>query len=123
MFHPDGGVTAVDWQTLGIGLAGRDLAYLIATSVTPAVRRDVERRVVDEYHARLVELVGTDLDPATTFDDYRYGLLQGPLIIVLGAAFGTPTPRGDAMFAAMTERVCAALRDHDTLSLVSGSQR
>lgn len=75
------------------------------------------------YHDRLVGLTagaGTEpVDAATTFDDYRYGLLQGPLIIVLGAAFGSSTTRGDAMFATMTARVCAAIRDHNTLSLIS----
>ncbi len=44
MFHPDGTVAAVDWQTLGVGLAGRDLAYLIATSLEPDARREAEAR-------------------------------------------------------------------------------
>lgn len=123
MFHPDGTVAAVDWQTLGVGLPGRDLAYLIATSLDPDDRRLVEQPAVDAYHARLVELTAPldiePIDPATTLDDYRYGLLQGPLIIVLGAAFGSSTPRGDAMFATMARRVCAAIRDHNTLSLIA----
>lgn len=120
MIYPDGSVAAVDWQTVGVGLPGRDLAYLVATSLEPAARRESERAIVDAYHERLVELTDLPLDPATTWEDYRYGLLQGPLIIVLGAAFGASTPRGDAMFASMTARVCAAIRDHDTLALVGG---
>ena len=123
MFHPDGTVAAVDWQTLGVGLAGRDLAYLIATSLEPDARREAEHAAIAGYHDRLAELTaGTGrgpVDAATTFDDYRYGLLQGPLIIVLGAAFGSSTTRGDAMFATMTARVCAAIRDHNTLSLIN----
>ena len=119
MFHPDGSVAAVDWQTVGVGLPARDLAYLISTSMEPEQRRACEADVVAAYHERLAELVGDDArDGSSTFDDYRYGLLQGPLIIVLGAAFGTATPRGDVMFATMTSRVCAAIRDHDTLALV-----
>lgn len=123
MFHPDGSVAAVDWQTVGVGLPGRDLAYLIATSMEPDDRRAVERQAVAAYCERLLEFFGdrpTDTvpDEATIFDDFRFGLLQGPLIIVLGAAFGRSTPRGDAMFATMTARVCSALRDHDTLTIV-----
>jgi hypothetical protein len=122
MFHPDGSVAAVDWQTVGVGLPGRDLAYLIATSMEPEDRRAIERVAVESYRERLVEFLAdrpADLiaDPETVFDDFRFGLLQGPLIIVIGATFGRSTPRGDAMFATMTARVCAALRDHDTLSM------
>lgn len=117
MFHPDGSVAAVDWQTLGVGLPARDLAYLIATSMSPEVRRSAEQSIVAAYHDRLVELAGPVIDPATTWEDYRYGLLQGPLIIVLGAAYGTSTPRGDAMFATMARRVCAAIGDLGTLAL------
>jgi hypothetical protein len=32
---------------------------------------------------------------------------------------GTPTGRGDAMFLAMTERSCAAIRDHGALDLAT----
>ena len=122
MFHPDGSVAAVDWQTVGVGLPGRDLAYLIATSMAPEDRRVIERQAVNSYRERLVEFfvdrpADTIPDLETVFDDFRFGLLQGPLIIVLGATFGRSTARGDAMFATMTARVCAALRDHDALSL------
>ena len=56
MFHPDGTVAAVDWQTLGVGLAGRDLAYLIATSLEPDARREAEHAAIAAYHDRLVGL-------------------------------------------------------------------
>ena len=46
-------------------------------------------------------------------DDYRYSMLQAPLIIVLGWTVSARTERGDRMFLAMTERSCAAIRDHD----------
>ena len=51
-------------------------------------------------------------------DDYRFALLQGPLITVLGAAYSQRTDRGDDMFMAMAARSCAAVRDHRTLDLV-----
>jgi len=44
--------------------------------------------------------------------------LQGPLITVLGAAYGTRTERGDEMFLAMASRSCAAIRDLQSLTLV-----
>ena len=37
LFDPDRTrVTVVDWQTLGVGLPARDLAYFLATSLRPA---------------------------------------------------------------------------------------
>ena len=42
---------------------------------------------------------------------------HGVVITVLGAVVAPRTPRGDDMFMAMTERVCAALDDLETLSL------
>jgi hypothetical protein len=50
--------------------------------------------------------------------DYRYGAVQGPLVTVLGAAYGAPTDRGDDMFMAMAARSCAQVRDLATLDLV-----
>lgn len=119
MFGPDGGpVTALDWQTVSLGLPARDLAYLCATSLEPEDRRAHEGAVVAAWFDGLTAHGVEDLALADCLDDYRYGMLQAPLIIVLGCAVGTPTERGDAMFLAMTERACAALRDHDPLSLV-----
>jgi hypothetical protein len=124
MFTPGGGpVIALDWQTVSLGLPARDLAYLCATGLDPDLRRLHEDRIVGEYHRALTEGVnggpgvhGYDLDLCR--EDYRYAMLQAPLIIVLGCAVGTPTERGDSMFLAMTERACAAIRDHDPFSLI-----
>lgn len=119
MFSPDGGaVTALDWQTVSLGLPARDLSYLLATSLEPEVRRSEEDRIVEAYHRALLGhgVTGYDLDLCR--DDYRYAMLQAPLIIVLGCAVGTPTERGDEMFLAMTRRSCAAIRDSRTFDLV-----
>lgn len=119
MFAPnDGPVTALDWQTVSLGLPARDLAYLCATSLSVGDRRAREGEVVAAWFDGLLAHGVEDLTLEQCLDDYRYGMLQAPLIIVLGCAVGTPTERGDAMFLAMTERACAALRDHDTFPLV-----
>lgn len=117
MFDPDGTVTALDWQTLSLGLPARDLAYLCATGLDASARRAHEDAVIAAYHRALVGHGVQGYDLETCRDDYRYAMLQAPLIIVLGCAVGTPTERGDAMFLAMLGRSCAAIRDHSTLSL------
>ena len=112
-------VWAVDWQTLSLGLPARDLSYLIGTGLPVELRREHEREVVAAYHHALAGhgVEGYSFEQA--FDDYRFALLQGPLVSVFGCAYGARSERGDAMFTAMVERSCAAMRDHDTLAMVT----
>ncbi|TYL45717.1 phosphotransferase [Nocardioides sp. BGMRC 2183] len=120
LFPPDGrpGVIAVDWQTLSLALPARDLAYFTGTGLETGLRRTEERGLVAAYHAALVGhgVAGYDLD--LCWEDYRYSMLQGPLVAVFGCAYGTRTERGDRMFAVMVERACAAIRELGSLDLV-----
>jgi aminoglycoside/choline kinase family phosphotransferase len=121
MFPPDGApgpVVAVDWQTLSLGLPARDLAYLVSTGLPVEERRAHERDVVAAYHAALERYGVRGYPLEACWDDYRFAMLQGPLVSVFGCAFGARTDRGDAMFAAMVDRSCAAIRDLGTLDLV-----
>jgi aminoglycoside phosphotransferase (APT) family kinase protein len=114
------GVSAVDWQTVSLGLPMRDVAFLLETSLATDDRRAHEDALVSAYHEALVAQGVTDYPAELCADDYRYSLLQGPLITVTGAVFSNRTDRGDDMFMAMTTRACAAVRDHDTLTLAAG---
>ena len=111
-------VVAVDWQTLSLGLPARDLAYVVGTSLDPAVRRASERDLVTAYHAALTSYGVEGYGPEECWEDYRFAMLQGPLVATFGCAYGTRSERGDRMFAAMAARSCAAIRDLGTLSLV-----
>lgn len=122
MFHPDGDeVVALDWQTLSLGPPGRDLAYLLGTSLEPEARRSHETSIVAAYHSDLVTRGVMGYGADRCFADYRLGQLQGPLITVLGCEFATAqrTARADAMFLAMARRSCSAIRDLTTLDLLS----
>ncbi len=119
MFATDDSVWAVDWQTLSLALPARDLAYLVGTSLEVDDRRGSERDLVAAYHQALVGHGVAAYDEETCWDDYRYAMVQGPLVAVFGFAYGTRTERGDRMFAAMARRACAAIRDLDTLSLAA----
>ncbi len=120
LFPPDGGpgVVAVDWQTLSLALPARDLAYVVATSLDPEPRRAAEEALVAEYHRALVGHGVTSYSLEQCWDDYRFAMLQGPLVCVFGQAYGTRTERGDRMFAVMTARCCAAIRELETIALV-----
>jgi hypothetical protein len=113
MFPDHGtGVSAVDWQTIALGLPGRDIGYLLATSLEPTVRRASERHLVGVYHEALVTHGVSDHDLDECFEDYRLGIVQGPLITVLGAVYANdPNEASDAMFTAMITRSLTAIRD------------
>lgn len=111
-------ITVVDWQTMGVGLAGRDLAYFTGTSLEPEVRAQADTELVTEYHRALQEQGVTGYDQATCWHDYVLGMVQVPLISALGCAFSIETERGHDMMAAMLRRGCRAIRDLGTLDLI-----
>ena len=121
MFPPDQapGVVALDWQTLSLALPARDLAYFLGTSLSVEDRRTHERDLVAAYHQALTSYGVSDYSLADCWEDYRFAMVQGPLVSVFGCAYGTRTDRGDRMFATMVARSCAAIRDLDSLALVT----
>ena len=124
LFFPDASrVTVVDWQTLGAGLPARDLAYFTATSLKPELRSAIENDLVDEYLRALSGYGVTGYDRETCWRDYRLGMPQALLISALGFAFATATDRGDDMVLTMLARGCQAIRDLDTLDLISQHAR
>jgi hypothetical protein len=120
MFGADGGVSALDWQTVGIGPAARDMAYFLGTSLATTDRRAYEMELLSGYHTALVAAGVADYDLAQCIADYRLGQLQGPLITVIGCEYATAsrTAQADEMFLAMARRSCAAIRDLGSLELV-----
>lgn len=120
LFDPDRTrITVVDWQTLSVGLPTRDLGYFLATSLVPDVRSRVERELVDAYHQKLLTYGVENYDSDACWRDYRLGVLQAPLISVLGCAFASTTDRGDDMMVVMIQRACQTIRDLGSLDLIS----
>ncbi|MDT3442460.1 phosphotransferase [Pseudofrankia sp. BMG5.37] len=121
LFSGDTQVRAVDWQTVEVAFPGRDLAYFLSTALAPAERRAHERALVAAYHQRLVEYGVPDYPVDLCFEDYRRGLLQGPLITMIGAVYASAerTAGADRMFLSMAANACAAIRDLDALALLS----
>lgn len=119
LFDPDRTqVTVVDWQTMGAGLPARDLSYFLATSLLPDTRASVEEELVDAYHRALARHGVADYDRQTCWDDYRLGMLQVPLLSVLGCAFASSTERGDDMMLVMLQRGAQAIRELGSLDLI-----
>jgi len=53
MFRPNGDIVVLDWQILGYGRAGWDVAYFITTALEPH-HRDEEELMLRTYHDALV---------------------------------------------------------------------
>jgi len=120
LFDPDlTRVSVVDWQTLGIGLPTRDLAYFTATSLDSQLRSAIEEDLVDAYHQALIGYGVTGYDRETCWRDYRLGTPHAVLISALGFAFAAATERGDDMVLTMLRRGCQAIRDLGTLELIA----
>lgn len=123
LFDPDRTrITVVDWQTMGVGLPARDLAYFTATSLAPEKRTEIEQDLVGRYYEALLGYGVTGYDSDTCWRDYRLGVIQAPLISALGFAFAASTERGDEMVLTMLHRGCRAIRELGTLDLINGYQ-
>jgi Ser/Thr protein kinase RdoA (MazF antagonist) len=110
-------VVVVDWGTISAGLPGRDLAYLVATSLEVDDRRAHERSIVAHYNDAL-NANGTLQSFDDSWDDYLYGLFQVLLICVAASVHSVRSDRTDQMFSAMIGRAFDAIRDHDAVSLL-----
>ena len=111
-------VSAVDWQTIGLGCGLRDVAYLLGNSSEPDDRRRHEPEALERYRLAMAGL-GVDLPADEVMAMYRHGTFQGPFITMLGSIAVGQTDRGDDMFMAMAERSAAQIDDHDALDLIS----
>ncbi|WP_236984290.1 MULTISPECIES: phosphotransferase family protein [Mycobacterium] len=111
-------VSVVDWQTLGVGLPARDLAYFTATSLDSQLRPAIEESLVEQYHRALCDYGVSGYDRETCWRDYRLGVPQALLISAFGFAFASSTERGDDMVLTMLARGCQAVRDLGTLELI-----
>ena len=94
MFPQHGtGVSAVDWQTLALGLPGRDVGYLLATSLDPGC---AGRRSAGSWRPTAPRWSSTawrDLGRASASRTTGSAWCRAPLITVLGAVYATdPNP-------------------------------
>ncbi|MBI5087681.1 MAG: phosphotransferase [Actinobacteria bacterium] len=115
----DGGYTvaAVDWQTPGHGPPLGDVSYFLGAGLLPEQRREVERRLLDEY-AHALTRYGVDVDGAWLWHHYRRDAFAGVIMAVIASQIVGASGRSEAMFAAMATRHTQHALDLDSLSLV-----
>jgi hypothetical protein len=107
----------VDWQTVGLSLGAADVAYLIGGSLSPEVRRQSERELVEEYRQGL-RAAGVEYATEDCWRDYRWGTLHGVLISVLASMMAEQTERGDDMLSLMAARHSRHALEIDAFALL-----
>ena len=104
-------VVLIDWQGLGLGPPGWDLAYLISQCLTIDDRRAHESRLLDRYQQK-ASAFGLDLARSELRAGYEPGLFFGLIVAAAICVVGDPNERRSARLAhAMGTRSIAALRD------------
>lgn len=119
LFAPDGGVTVVDWQTLGFGCPYLDLAYCIGTSFADPVERRTQEQGLFHLYIAALGSHGVQADIDTAWQDYRLYALSGVLMAIFASMNVERTERGDEMFALMAERPARQAIDLGSLRLLT----
>lgn len=110
-------VAVVDWQTPNHGPGVVDVSYFMGAAVMPDVRRSIEADLVGEYASALGRY-GIDIDRSAVWRDYAHASFAGLVMAVVASMVVTPTPRGEAMFAAMATRAAQHALDLDAFDLI-----
>lgn len=73
MFSDTGRAVLYDWQFMGKGRGVYDVALMLASSVPPALRREIEKDVVRRYHRRLCDAGVAGYGWDQCWREYRQG--------------------------------------------------
>ncbi len=119
VYFRNGEAGLLDWQAVRRGHPGRELAYTLVTSMTPADRQAHQRDLLDNYRQVLAGAGGPELDRDELWDRYRTGALYAYVASLITAGMGGMQAEGIAMEG--LKRGVAALEDLDTVALLEKS--
>jgi aminoglycoside phosphotransferase (APT) family kinase protein len=114
---PDGRVVLFDWQLVRNGPWASDVAYLLATSLSPDQRRRHERQLVEYYLDTLVTTGGRPPPQFQAWRAYVANLVYPLEAMVMTLALGAMQPA--AAVALVVERAVAAVSDHDAFAALA----
>ena len=116
-----GGIVLFDWQLVRAGPWASDVAYLLASAVSPDERRAHERRLLEHYLDALVAAGGRPPRWAEAWKAYVAHLVYPLEAMVVTLAFGAMQPT--AAVERVVARAAAAVVDHDAFAVLSSSTR
>lgn len=117
-FGDDGALAVCDWQLVDRSRGGRDLAYFLTQNLTPTLREELEKPLIERYVARL-EAHGIDgYGLEIAWEDYRLGaLLAFAYPVIAGGGLDHADPRSTELAGTILSRCVAALIHLDCLDL------
>ncbi len=110
VFDRGGRAILFDWQQMAVQFGEADLAWLLATSVTPEVRRSIEADVIASYALAIGQ------DAATTWRRYRIGSVLPGLAVLFLAQREADDPATRRMIVTSLRRIGAAVIDLEPVS-------
>lgn len=111
VFETTGRAVLFDWQQMAVQFGEADLAWLLATSVTPEVRRTIEADIVAGYALLRRQ------DAATTWHRYRLGMVLPGLAVLFLAQREITSAATTNLVATSLERIAAAVIDLEVAQL------
>ncbi len=119
VYFRNGEAGLLDWQAVRRGHPGRELAYTLITSMTPADRQAHQRDLLDTYRGALAASGGPELDRDELWDRYCKGASYAYVASLITAGIGGMQDEGIAIEG--LKRGVAALDDLDTVALLEKS--
>jgi hypothetical protein len=111
---PDAPVAFIDWQIAGRGYGPFDVAYHLTQSVTPQVRREIERPALESYLRVLKQHGVNDLSFAELWESYRFNALFALVYpVTICGSLDLANPRGRALGEMVITRSLSAISDLD----------
>lgn len=112
-FDADGRAALFDWQQMAVQFGEADLAWLMATSLTPTVRSAIEADVVASY------ALARNQDAATTWRRYVLGMVLPGLSVLFLAQRSSDDDRTRRFIDLSVQRIATAVEQLDVVGLVS----
>ena len=112
-------VAVIDWQLASMHCGLYDVAFFLINSVTPAVRREVERPALEEYHRIICAEGGADISFEQCWRAYRSNILAilMPLVVGCGVVDISDRHMAEGMDL-LLRRLATAIDDLDAAELL-----
>ena len=108
---PSAPVILADWQLVGRGAAAYDVAYLLSGALAADAPPDVERGLLERYHAALLASGVADYDFDRFLRDYQRSLPAVFQILATTDSMDLGEDRGVELMDLWVERALARVRD------------